>query len=544
MEKSNKKWVIIMPIILALMVVIGIYIGNGLKVESSNSQFFIYPQTNKLNSLLNYIEEEYVDSVSKQKLIEDAIPVILEDLDPHSVYIPAKDLRETNETLEGNFDGIGIEFNILNDTVVVVNTISGGPSEKVGLQAGDRIITVDDSLIAGVGLSTRDVMSLLKGPGGTKVIVGILRKSEPEIIEFEITRGRIPMYSVDVAYMIDDSTGYLKISRFSKNTYKEFMSSIKELKANQMTNLILDLRGNGGGFLDVAVNIVNEFLEGGKLIVYHEGKARPKRESFSTSDGVCITDKVFVLIDEQSASASEILAGALQDNDRGTIIGRRSFGKGLVQEQTQFPDGSALRLTVARYYTPTGRCIQKPYNNGKMNYYHEVMDRFDHGEFSDVDSIDVNDSLKYFTPNGKVVHGGGGIVPDIFVPVDTSGISKYFTRVRNRGLIYLFSFNYADSNRESFSAYDDYTGLLEHLKKQDLLDEFIRFAKSKGVDPLTADIAYSKDLMNTLLYGQIVRNIFNNKGFYPVIQDIDATLLKTIEVIQSQEKNSDQLAEE
>ncbi|MEA3443773.1 MAG: S41 family peptidase [Bacteroidota bacterium] len=530
MEKSNKKWVIIMPIVLAIMLVTGIYIGNGLRVENKDSRFFIYPQTNKLNSLLNYIEEEYVDSISKNKLIEDAIPIILEDLDPHSVYIAAKDLQETNETLEGNFDGIGIEFNILHDTVIVINTISGGPSEKIGLLAGDRIVTVDDSLIAGIGLTTRDVISLLKGPGGSKVVVGILRKNEAEIIDYEIIRGKIPMFSVDVAYMIADSIGYLKISRFSKNTYEEFLTGIKKLKVANMTKLILDLRGNGGGFLDIAVSIVNEFLDAGKLIVYHEGKARPKRESFSTSEGICINDNVYVLMDEQSASASEILAGALQDNDRGTIIGRRSFGKGLVQEQTQFPDGSALRLTVARYYTPTGRCIQKPYSNGKFDYYHEVIDRFNIGDFSDADSIQTNDSLKYFTPKGKVVYGGGGIVPDIFVPVDTTGISTYFTKVRNRGYIYTYAFDYADENRETFSNFNNYIELHEHLKKQNLLNKFIKYAENKGIKPNHADIRYSKELLATLLYAQVVRNIFDDEGFYPIIHEIDATLLKAIEV--------------
>ncbi|MCF8372122.1 MAG: S41 family peptidase [Bacteroidales bacterium] len=532
MEKQNKKWVIIMPIILALMLVVGIYIGNGLKVENESSQFFIYPQTNKLNALLNYIEEEYVDSVSKNKLIEGAIPVILEELDPHSVYIPAEDLQETNESLQGNFDGIGIEFNILTDTVIVINTIVGGPSEKVGLMAGDRIVMVDDSLIAGIGLSSNDVVKLLKGPGGTKVKVGIMRKNEPEIIDFEIIRDKIPMFSVDVAYMVDDSTGYLKMSKFSKNTYEEFIDAIKKLKAGGMQNLILDLRGNGGGFLDVAVNISNEFLDAGKLIVYHEGKARPKRESFSNANGMCINNKLVVLIDEQSASASEILAGALQDNDRGIIVGRRSFGKGLVQEQTQFPDGSALRLTVARYYTPTGRCIQRPYGNGTFDYYHEVVGRFEQGEFYDADSIRVADSLKYFTPKGKVVYGGGGIIPDIFVPVDTSGISDYFTRVRNRGYIYQFAFDYADQHREKLSEFKNYKELAKYLKRKKLLNEFVAYTEKKGVKGKPDDIRYSTELINTLIIGQIVRNIFNDEGFYPIIQDVDMTLKKAIEIIE------------
>ena len=518
-----------MPLILALMLVLGIYIGNGLQVENENSQFFIYPQTNKLNSLLNYVEEEYVDSVSKDAIIEEAIPVILENLDPHSMYIPVEEFQQTNENLQGNFEGIGIEFNILHDTIIVVNTISGGPSEKIGLMPGDRIVMVDDSLIAGIGITTKGVTRLLKGQGGTKVKVGVLRKNEPEILDFEIIRDKIPMYSVDVAYLVNDSTGYIKISRFAKNTYHEFIDAVNSINSDKMKNIILDLRGNGGGFLDVAVSISNEFLEAGKLIVYHQGKARPKRESYSNADGLCIDKNVVIMLDEQSASASEVLAGALQDNDCGIIIGRRSFGKGLVQEQTQFPDGSALRLTVARYYTPTGRCIQRSYENGTFDYYHDMIERYEHGEFSEVDSIPISDSLKYYTPAGKVVYGGGGIVPDVFVPVDTSGISDYFTRVRNRGYIYQFAFDYADKNREKLGEYKTYQDLATHLRNEKLLKEFVDFAEKKGVKPNREDIRYSEDLMNVLIIGSIVRNLFNDQGYYPVIKDIDMTLKKAEE---------------
>ncbi len=535
MKESKHTWKVIMPIILALMLVTGMFIGKRLNVNQDNDQFFIYPQTNKLNALLNYIEEEYVDSISKDDLIEDAIPLILEDLDPHSVYIPAKDLQATNEGLHGEFDGIGVQFNIQEDTVVVIHTIAGGPSEKVGLYAGDRIVRVNDSLIAGIGIANNDVIKLLKGKRGSKVVVGILRNGENEIIDFEIIRDKIPLYSVDVSYMINENTGYIKMSRFSATTYKEFYEAASKLLRQGMKKLVIDVRGNSGGYLEVCINIIDEFLKADQLIVYTEGKSRPKTESFSGSNDLCIDTEVAVLIDAFSASASEILAGAFQDNDRGVIIGRRSFGKGLVQEQQQFPDNSAIRLTIARYYTPTGRCIQKPYANGNAEYFEDLHTRFAHGEFSEADSINFPDSLKYVTPAGKIVYGGGGIMPDIFVPVDTSGVSNYYTKIRNRGLIYQFAFQYTDSNRESLSAFPSYKELLEHLDSEQLLPKLISFATDKGVARDNSDIAYSSNLMNIMIKAQIARNIFNDDGFYPVIQEIDATLLKAIEVLEKTE---------
>jgi carboxyl-terminal processing protease len=532
MKKSNNSWKAIMPIFLALMLVVGMFIGQRLKFDKDDQQFFIYPQTNKLNVLLNYIEEEYVDSVSKEDLIEDAIPLILEDLDPHSVYIPAKELKATNENLHGAFDGIGVQFNIQNDTVVVIHTIIGGPSEKVGIMAGDRIVSVDDSLIAGISISNDNVMSLLKGERGSKVVVSILRNGEQDPVDFEIIRDKIPLYSVDVAYMIDDSIGYIKISRFSANTYKEFRQAAGQLLDQNMQKLIIDVRGNNGGYLEVCIKIVDEFLEANKMIVYTEGKSRPKTESLSTSDGICKQIETVVLIDAFSASASEILAGAFQDNDRGTIIGRRSFGKGLVQEQTQFPDNSALRLTIARYYTPTGRSIQKPYTNGHTEYFEDLHIRMANGEFSEEDSIQFPDSLKFITPAGKVVYGGGGIMPDIFVPIDTTGVSDYYAKVRNRGLIYQFAFRYTDKNRQLFTSFAGHKELVNHLKGEKLLEGLILFAEQKGIEKNMEDIQYSKDLLNTMIYAQIARNIFNDEGFYPVIKDIDATLLKGIEVLR------------
>ncbi|MBN2519746.1 MAG: S41 family peptidase, partial [Bacteroidales bacterium] len=480
----------------------------------------------------NYIEEEYVDTVNKNDLVEMAISEILKQLDPHSVYIPASELKELNEPLEGNFEGIGVQFNMPDDTVVVIAVISGGPSEKIGILPGDRIIYIEDSLVAGVKMKNTDIVKMLKGPKGTKVEVSIMRKGISELINFEITRDKIPLYSIDIAYMIKDDIGYIKISQFAKTTYQEFTDAIAKLNQQGMQKLVLDLRGNGGGFMDAATNIANEFLEANKLIVYTKGKSRPKRETLSNSKGNCLDKKVVVLVDEWSASASEILAGALQDNDRGTIVGRRSFGKGLVQQQTMFNDGSALRLTIARYYTPTGRSIQKPYVNGDEQYYDDLSERFNHGEFVEKDSIKLNDSLKFYTPKGKIVYGGGGIMPDIFVPYDTSGQTNYYMQVLQKGLIYRFAFDYADNNREKLAKYKNYKELEKYLDKQKLLDKFIKYAEEKGINKNPNELKASKELIYTQLKASVSRNLLDNEGFYPIISKIDVTLQKAVEIIE------------
>jgi len=532
MSIQNTKRAIYMPIIFSLVLVAGLLIGLNLNKEGEKNSVFIYPRTdNKLTNVLNYIEDEYVDTVNKNELVEVAIPEILKQLDPHSVYIPAKELQELNEPLEGNFEGIGVQFNMPNDTVIVIMTISGGPSEKIGILPGDRIVKIEDSLVAGKKIRNTDIVKMLKGPKGTKVKVSIKRKGVPDLIDFEITRDKIPLYSIDIAYIIKNDIGYIKISKFAKTTYKEFRQAIKKLDESGVEKLILDLRGNGGGYLDAATNIANEFLEDGKLIVYTKGKARPKRETLSNSSGICLNKKVIVLIDEWSASASEILAGALQDNDRGTIIGRRSFGKGLVQQQTMFKDGSALRLTIARYYTPTGRSIQKPYENGDDIYYDDLQQRFDNGEFIEKDSIKFNDSLKFYTPKGKVVYGGGGIMPDIFIPYDTTGQSKYYMDVAHKGLIYRYAFAYADNNRDKLSKFTDYKSLENYLDQQNLLKQFIGFAEEKGVEKNTEDIKESKLLITIQLKAYIARNILDNEGFYPIIAKEDVTLQKAIELL-------------
>lgn len=505
--------------------------------NSNSSPLVVYPKADKLHAVLNYIQQEYVDSVSENDLIEMALPKLLEQLDPHSMYIPAKELEEMNEPIEGNFDGIGIMFNIQNDTIMVINTIHGGPSEKVGVMAGDRIVYVGDSLFAGVKISNQKVMKSLKGERGTKVSIKVKRNGYKELIPFTIVRDVIPIKSVDVAFEIAPKIGYLKLSKFALNTYEEFRSSIQKCKLKGVNNWIIDLRGNGGGVMQTAVQIADEFLESGNLIVYTEGRSRPREDIVATTNGMCKRDKVVILIDEWSASASEILAGALQDNDRGTIIGRRSFGKGLVQEPTQFPDGSGLRLTIARYYTPTGRCIQKDYGADLEDYYMDISKRYMHGEFSDKDSIQFADSLKYETPGGKVVYGGGGIMPDYFVGVDTIGFSDYFRSLIAKGLIYTFAFNYTDNNRLALNKYKDYKSLNQYLKSQHIVQQLIKYGEKEGVTFDANDFEISKYRIENYLLAYIDRNIFDDEGFYPTVLERDQTVLKAIEVLKSSKTN-------
>jgi len=436
--------------------------------------------------------------------------------------------------IEGNFEGIGVQFNIQHDTIIVISTVSGGPSEKLGIMAGDRIVKIDDTLVAGIKITNNQVLKKLKGLKGTKVKVSIHRNKFPELIDFIITRDVIPLYSVDVAYMIDEKIGYVKISSFAATTYQEFKKAVLRLQKQNMKKLIVDLRGNGGGYLDAATKITDEFLEDKKLIVYTEGKSRPKTVTYSTSRGYCHETEIVVLIDEWSASASEIFAGAIQDNDRGTIIGRRSFGKGLVQEQTMLPDGSALRLTIARYYTPSGRSIQKPYEHGNINKYNEeIVERYVHGEFSEKDSIKNTDSLKYHTTKGRTVYGGGGIMPDIFIPVDTLGWTPYLSEVSNKGLVYQFAFEYVDENRDFLSKFNDYKELDEFLNKAHLVNQFILFAENKGVTKKYKEIKTSEFIIKTQIKAYIARNLFDNDGFYPIMREVDIPLKRAIEVLTS-----------
>jgi len=515
-----------MAVSLVAGILIGVYL-QGRNQASPQPGFRI--RNDKINSILNVIESDYVDTVNRSELVEAAIPAILKKLDPHSVYIPAKDLVRANEPLQGNFDGIGISFNMLTDTILVISTIPGGPSEKIGLQAGDKIIYVNDSLVAGKQLSDEKVMGMLKGPRGTVVNIKLLRKGYKDLIPFEITRDKIPIYSVDISYMIDSNTGYIKINNFAVTTYDEFMKSLQDLKAKGMTDLILDLRENSGGVMEAATKIANQFLREGQMIVYTLGRSQPKNEARATGKGEFETGNLVLLIDEWSASASEILAGAIQDNDRGTIIGRRSFGKGLVQEPVPFADGSGLRLTIARYYTPTGRSIQKPYNNGFDEYFDDLNSRYEHGEFEVSDSIHFADSLKFTTPAGKTVYGGGGIMPDIFVPVDTTGRSPYFLAVRP--LIYRFALKYTENNREVLKKFTEANEMEKYLNKQVLLDQFIDFASKNGVKKDPEGIRVSGSVINIQLKAYIARNILDNKGFYPIWKELDTTLKYAIDYL-------------
>lgn len=533
MKYNNSLKAIILPLLVAIAVVTGILIGFFLPHESDIPQHSnIRTRSEKITTILNTIESRYVDSVNRESLVETAIPAMLKKLDPHSVYIPAKDLQRANEPLQGNFEGIGISFNMLTDTILVISTIPGGPSEKLGLHPGDKILYVNDSLVAGKHISDEKIMGMLKGPRGTTVNVKILRKGHKDLLSFDIVRDKIPIYSVDVAYMVNNNTGYIKINNFAMTTYDEFLKGLRELKAKGMTKLILDLRGNAGGIMESATLIANQFLQKGQLIVFTKGRTVPRTEARATGKGEFETGELVVLMDEWSASASEILAGAIQDNDRGTIIGRRSFGKGLVQEAVPFSDGSAIRLTVARYYTPTGRSIQKPYNNGFDEYYNDINERMSRKEFEVSDSIHFNDSLKFTTPGGRIVYGGGGIMPDKFVPVDTTGVSTYFLKVRP--LIYQYALKYTENTRETLKKYTEAGELEKYLDKQGLLKLFTDYAAKNGVKADNEGLKVSGNIIHTQIKAYIARNILDNNGFYPVWEEIDTTLKYAIDFLNNQ----------
>jgi len=541
-----------MPLIVSVALIIGILLGNWITAirirgivsdEISNQRFSIRPgnnagsgfsltpKGNKVSSALQYILNEYVDTVSIGKLNEAVMPALVDNLDPHSIYIPATDFQKFSEPLIGNFSGIGVSFNMVEDSVAIINTIPNGPSEMVGVMAGDRIIMVDDSVVAGVNMPSEDIVKMLKGPKNTQVKVTVYRKGEKAPIDFEITRDDIPIYSVDVAYKVNENTGYIKISQFAQTTYHEFIQAIEKLKTQGVEKLIIDLRGNGGGIMDAATMIADQFLEEGQLIVYTEGRNRPRENDYATSRGLLKNDKVVVLMDESSASASEILAGAIQDNDRGLVIGRRSFGKGLVQEEMRFADGSALRLTVARYYTPTGRSIQRSYENGKEDYYHDFSERWMRGEYEHEDSIKFDNTQKFVTAGGKTVYGGGGIMPDVFVPVDTSGASEYYNKIRSLGLMYRFAFYYTDIHRSSLDKFTTARDIEGYLDDQDLLPQFIKYASGKGVPADYKDIRTSEEVLKKTIKAYVARNIIDNDGFYPIISDIDQTLKVAIDTI-------------
>ena len=525
-EKARFVWV---PLLVAIAIVGGIVIG---KFFSAETPFGRTPRYDKIESLLQCIEQQYVDTVNRNDLIENVMPKILGELDPHSAYIPAKDLESVNEELEGSFSGIGIQFNILNDTINVVSVISGGPSEKVGILAGDRIISVNDTSFVGEGISNERVMKNLRGPKGTTVKLEILRKTAKNPLTYEVTRGDIPVNSVDAAFMLDDKSGYIKVSKFGRTTYDEFITALSKLNNQGAESFIIDLRGNSGGLMDIPINMANAFLPANRLIVYAEGKAFEREDAISNGTGTFQKEPLVVLTDEWSASSSEIFAGAIQDNDRGLIVGRRTFGKGLVQQQIPFRDGSAIRLTVARYYTPSGRCIQKEYQLGKAeDYSMDIVNRYMHGEFFNVDSIKQNKELVFHTFNGREVYGGGGIMPDIFVPRDTTGYTSYFSSVANEGLRYQYAFDYTDKYREKLSEAKSVEELEAMLEPNMLLNKFVQYAAQKGIRPRPVYINISRKLIVHTLQAYIARNILGEEAFYKLLLRDDETLRKAQEAL-------------
>ncbi len=541
MTKKN-IWIIV---IIVASAIAGILLGNviadrankGQRIRDLSGLFSLRGSSGKVGELLSLIDAQYVDNVPLDSLTDEVMAEIVSKLDPHSVYIPAKDLEAVNSELEGSFSGIGVQFNIQNDTVMIVSVISGGPSEKVGLMAGDRLVEVNDTAFVGQGIiSNEKVMRKLRGPKGTEVKLGIRRNGTKEMLTYNVTRGEIPINSVTVAYIIEPGVGFIGLNNnFGQNTYNEFLHAIAELRAKGARKYIIDLRENSGGLMDVAIQMINEFLPKGQMIVYSEGKAYPRAEARANGAGTCINNPVVVLIDEFSASASEIFAGAIQDNDRGLIIGRRSFGKGLVQTQIPFSDGSAVRLTVARYYTPSGRSIQKPYEIGKgKDYEMDLLRRFEHGEFDSKDSIHMADTLQYKTVKGRTVYGGGGIMPDIFVPRDTSRYSPYFTKVVNYGYTYQYAFQYTDRNRNQLKQYKTWQDMDKFLSSQNLLSDFVSFASAKGVPANQREIALSKDLILNQIKSYIVRNMLGEDHFFPLLNREDAAVKRAVEELRKE----------
>ena len=541
-----KKYVF--PTLAVICLLLGFLIGNAVsnKVNAQrfyiqNGQLFQQPES-KIDQLLDLMDEAYVEPINVDSIADEVMQELVKRLDPHSAYIPKEDLEMVNSELSASFSGIGVQFSIQNDTVQVVAVISGGPCEGMGVLAGDKIVMVNDSNFTGKNITNEKVMHALRGPKGTEVKIGVKRSGSDEVYDFTITRGDIPVHSVDAKFIIeakgerreakDLKIGFVRVNRFGENTYDEFIAAMASLKGQGATAYIVDLRENSGGYMDQAIKMANEFLSKGDMIVYSEGRAYPRYEAKANGSGRFQRDSLVVLIDNFSASASEIFAGAMQDNDRATIIGRRSFGKGLVQQQIPFADGSAVRLTVARYYTPSGRCIQKPYTLGDQeDYAMDLIDRFEHGEFYSADSVHFADSTVYLTKKGRVVRGGGGIMPDIFVGRDTTLYTPYFHQVVNRAYTYQFAYQYTDRHRAELSQYKDWQSLEKHLLDANWIPEFVAFAKEKGVEPKPEQLAKSKPLLQRLVNAYIVRNILNDEGFFPLFERDDEIVKQAVKHI-------------
>ena len=530
---NNKKNSRFSPLMMALCVVIGILIGTFYANHfSGNRLSIINSSSNKLNNLLHIIDDQYVDTVNVNDLVEKAMPQILAELDPHSVYISAKDVQTANDDLRGSFSGVGIEFTIRQDTLHVQQVINNGPAERAGVIAGDKIITVDDKPFTGKTLTNEEAMHRLKGPKDTKVKLGILRYGEKKLRSITVTRGEIPTKSITATYMLDDNTGYIRIKNFGENTYPELLIALAKLSQENFQGLCIDLRGNTGGYLQSAVQIANEFLPKNRLIVYTQGRKSPRQEYRSDGRGSYQQLPLVILIDEISASASEILAGAIQDNDRGTIIGRRSFGKGLVQQPIAFSDQSMIRLTIARYYSPSGRCIQKPYTAGdNKDYEEDILARYEHGEFFSQDSI-KHEGKEYHTANGRPVYGGGGITPDIFVAEDTTNVTSYYKQASLSGQIIMFAYSYTDENRQKLSQLDTVEEMAAFLKRQNIVDKFATYADHNGLKRRNLMIQRSHKLLERFITSRIIYNMMKEEAWIEYLNSDDPAITQTLRVMR------------
>lgn len=521
-----------MPLFLALCLVAGILIGTFYANHFSGNRLnIINTGSNKVNDLMRIIDDQYVDTVDMAELVEQAMQQILSELDPHSAYIRAKDAEASIENLRGSFSGIGVSFTMQDDTARIISVIKGGPSEKVGLQAGDRIVSVDGETIAGKGISSDECMKRMKGEKGSKVKLGIYRRGEKQTLYYTIIRGDVPVHSVEATYMLTPETGYIKINAFSETTYPELLVALAELNQQGFKDLVIDLRGNTGGIMQTAIQMANIFLPKNRLILYTEGRKSPRQEYVSDGRGAFPNLPLVVLVDEGSASASEIFAGAIQDNDRGTIIGRRSFGKGLVQQPIEFRDGSLIRLTIARYYTPSGRCIQKPYEKGHGDEYeNDLMERYERGEFFSEDSIKQN-GPQFKTLLGRIVYGSGGIMPDIFIPEDTSDVTSYYKEANMSGLIRLFALDFTDEHRDKLNELETNDEVISYLDRQNLIRKFADFAQKEGLKKRNLMLYKSRNLFKRTIYAHIISNTKETEQFYEFINRDDPAIEKAVEIL-------------